>query len=86
VGAGVADGRPFRLAFLLHFDADIAPASAYRQAIDLFVAADPALPGVTDLLVSFVPGVPEFDEHVRLLTATAREMAPPLGRRPLQER
>ncbi|MGI5440873.1 LLM class flavin-dependent oxidoreductase [Streptomyces shenzhenensis] len=40
VGAGVADGRPFRLAFLLHLDSDLAPAAAYRQAIDLFVTAE----------------------------------------------
>jgi hypothetical protein len=38
------------------------------------LAADPALRHATDLLVSFVPGVPDFDEHVRLLTATAREL------------
>jgi alkanesulfonate monooxygenase SsuD/methylene tetrahydromethanopterin reductase-like flavin-dependent oxidoreductase (luciferase family) len=46
------------------------------------LAADPALRHATDLLVSFVPGVPGFDEHVRLLTATARELAPLLGWRP----
>lgn len=40
IGAGVADGRPFRLSFLLHLDTDIPPATAYRQAIDLFVAAE----------------------------------------------
>ncbi|WP_435131048.1 LLM class flavin-dependent oxidoreductase [Actinacidiphila sp. bgisy144] len=40
VGAGAADGRPFRLGFLLHLDSDLAPAAAYRQAIDLFVAAE----------------------------------------------
>lgn len=40
VGAGVADGRPFRLGFLLHLDRDIPPARAYRDAIDLFVAAE----------------------------------------------
>lgn len=40
VGAGVADGRPFRLGFLLHLDSDLTPAAAYRQAIDLFVAAE----------------------------------------------
>ena len=38
VGAGVPDGRPFRLGFLLHLDRDIAPARAYREAIELFVA------------------------------------------------
>ncbi|MBB5159409.1 LLM class flavin-dependent oxidoreductase [Saccharopolyspora phatthalungensis] len=46
------------------------------------LAADPALRQVTDLLVSFVPGVPEFDEHLRLLTASAQELAPRLGWRP----
>ncbi|ROS44100.1 LLM class flavin-dependent oxidoreductase [Amycolatopsis thermoflava] len=43
------------------------------------LAADPALRQATDLLVSFVPGVPGFDEHVRLLTDTATELAPLLG-------
>jgi alkanesulfonate monooxygenase SsuD/methylene tetrahydromethanopterin reductase-like flavin-dependent oxidoreductase (luciferase family) len=46
------------------------------------LAADPALRQATDLLVSFVPGVPEFDEHIRLLTAGAKELAPQLGWRP----
>lgn len=46
------------------------------------LARDPALSDITDLLVSFVPGVPEFDEHVRLLTATAQDLAPLLGWRP----
>lgn len=46
------------------------------------LAADPALREITDLLVSFVPGVPEFDEHVRLLAAGAQELAPLLGWRP----
>src|SRR6476659_8863376 len=40
VGAGVPDGRPFRLGFLLHLDRDIAPARAYREAIELFVRAE----------------------------------------------
>src|SRR6478609_8609297 len=40
VGAGVPDGRPFRLGFLLHLDRDIAPARAYREAIELFVLAE----------------------------------------------
>jgi alkanesulfonate monooxygenase SsuD/methylene tetrahydromethanopterin reductase-like flavin-dependent oxidoreductase (luciferase family) len=40
VGAGVPDGRPFRLGFLLHLDRDIPPARAYREAIELFVAAE----------------------------------------------
>jgi alkanesulfonate monooxygenase SsuD/methylene tetrahydromethanopterin reductase-like flavin-dependent oxidoreductase (luciferase family) len=43
---------------------------------------DPALHASTDLLVSFVPGVPDFDEHRRLLTTTARDLAPRLGWRP----
>ncbi|WP_413803453.1 LLM class flavin-dependent oxidoreductase [Streptomyces iranensis] len=57
------------------------PAGAVAESL----AADPSLAGATDLLVSFVPGVPEFDEHIRLLTATAREVAPLLGWHPLQE-
>ncbi|WP_427891918.1 LLM class flavin-dependent oxidoreductase [Kribbella sp. GL6] len=40
IGAGVGDGRPFRLGFLLHLDNDSAPADAYRQAIELFRAAE----------------------------------------------
>jgi alkanesulfonate monooxygenase SsuD/methylene tetrahydromethanopterin reductase-like flavin-dependent oxidoreductase (luciferase family) len=40
VGAGVEDGRPFRLGFLLHLDGDLPPARAYREAVDLFVAAE----------------------------------------------
>ncbi|SDS65083.1 hypothetical protein [Actinoplanes derwentensis] len=43
---------------------------------------DPALEKITDLLVSFVPGVPELGEHLRLLTTTARDLAPRLGWRP----
>ncbi|MBB2940921.1 alkanesulfonate monooxygenase SsuD/methylene tetrahydromethanopterin reductase-like flavin-dependent oxidoreductase (luciferase family) [Actinoplanes lutulentus] len=43
---------------------------------------DPALAASTDLLVSFVPGVPELGEHLRLLTTTARDLAPLLGWRP----
>ncbi|AZG47764.1 LLM class flavin-dependent oxidoreductase [Gordonia insulae] len=43
---------------------------------------DPALRDVTDLLISFVPGVPDHDEHLRLLEAGARELAPLLGWRP----
>jgi hypothetical protein len=46
------------------------------------LAADPSLRYATDLLVSFVPGVPGFDEHVRLLTAAAQELAPALGWHP----
>ncbi|MFC3243795.1 LLM class flavin-dependent oxidoreductase [Gordonia humi] len=44
--------------------------------------ADPALAQMTDLLVSFVPGVPAFDEHRRLLADTAAELSPLLGWRP----
>jgi alkanesulfonate monooxygenase SsuD/methylene tetrahydromethanopterin reductase-like flavin-dependent oxidoreductase (luciferase family) len=40
IGAGVDDGRPFRLGFLLHLDRDVPPARAYREAVDLFVAAE----------------------------------------------
>ncbi|MEE6167437.1 MULTISPECIES: LLM class flavin-dependent oxidoreductase [unclassified Mycolicibacterium] len=43
------------------------------------LAGDPALRNMTDLLVSFVPGVPDHDEHLRLLEAAAREIAPALG-------
>ena len=49
------------------------------------LAADPALAAATDLLVSFVPGVPEPDEHLRLLTDTVRQVAPLLGWRPVQK-
>lgn len=52
------------------------------QALAAELAADPALRQITDLLVSFVPGVPEFDEHVRLLAAVTQELAPRLGWRP----
>ncbi|MET7336910.1 LLM class flavin-dependent oxidoreductase [Nonomuraea sp. NPDC005650] len=52
------------------------------EALAAELAADPALRHITDLLVSFVPGVPEFDEHVRLLAAGAQELAPLLGWRP----
>ncbi|QII08667.1 LLM class flavin-dependent oxidoreductase [Rhodococcoides fascians A25f] len=40
IGAGVEDGRPFRLGFLLHLDRDLAPADAYREAVELFVHAE----------------------------------------------
>jgi alkanesulfonate monooxygenase SsuD/methylene tetrahydromethanopterin reductase-like flavin-dependent oxidoreductase (luciferase family) len=40
IGSGVRDGRPFRLGFLLHLDRDVPPAQAYRDAADLFVAAE----------------------------------------------
>ncbi|NDK91873.1 LLM class flavin-dependent oxidoreductase [Gordonia desulfuricans] len=43
------------------------------------LAADPAVALATDLLVSFVPGVPDRDEHIRLLESTARDLAPRLG-------
>jgi alkanesulfonate monooxygenase SsuD/methylene tetrahydromethanopterin reductase-like flavin-dependent oxidoreductase (luciferase family) len=33
-------GRPFRLGFLLHLDSDISPAQAFREGIELFVAAE----------------------------------------------
>jgi alkanesulfonate monooxygenase SsuD/methylene tetrahydromethanopterin reductase-like flavin-dependent oxidoreductase (luciferase family) len=46
------------------------------------LAADPALRNVTDLLVSFVPGVPDHDEHLRLLEDSARDLTPRLGWRP----
>ncbi|MBL7253162.1 LLM class flavin-dependent oxidoreductase [Paractinoplanes lichenicola] len=46
------------------------------------LAADPALRQSTDLLVSFVPGVPDLTEHKRLLTSTAEELAPLLGWKP----
>ncbi|GIE88211.1 LLM class flavin-dependent oxidoreductase [Actinoplanes regularis] len=46
------------------------------------LATDPALRFVTDLLISFVPGVPSFAEHLRLLETTARDLAPVLGWRP----
>lgn len=46
------------------------------------LAADPALRDITDLLVSFVPGVPEHDEHLRLLEDAARDLAPQLGWQP----
>ncbi|WP_112134516.1 LLM class flavin-dependent oxidoreductase [Glycomyces dulcitolivorans] len=49
------------------------------------LAADPALEHITDLLVSFVPGAPDLDEHLRLLTDTARDLAPRLGWRPAEQ-
>jgi alkanesulfonate monooxygenase SsuD/methylene tetrahydromethanopterin reductase-like flavin-dependent oxidoreductase (luciferase family) len=55
------------------------------EAVAASLAADPALAAATDLLVSFVPGVPEPDEHLRLLTDTARQVAPLLGWRPLKD-
>ncbi|MEB8340842.1 LLM class flavin-dependent oxidoreductase [Streptomyces endophyticus] len=59
----------------------LGPAEALAESL----AADPSLAGVTDLLVNFVPGVPAFDEHLRLLAATAQEVAPLLGWRPLPD-
>lgn len=49
------------------------------------LANDPAVRLATDLLVSFVPGVPDRDEHLRLLESTARDLAPELGWRPADE-
>ena len=46
------------------------------------LAVDPVLAQLTDLLVSFVPGVPDPEEHLRLLRDTARDLAPRLGWRP----
>lgn len=43
------------------------------------LAADPSLVGITDLLVSFVPGVPEHEEHLRLLRSSAEDVAGALG-------
>ncbi|BBB02053.1 putative monooxygenase [Actinacidiphila reveromycinica] len=54
------------------------------EAVAESLAADPSLADATDLLVSFVPGVPDYGEHLRLLAATAQEVAPLLGWRPLQ--
>ncbi|WP_045739636.1 LLM class flavin-dependent oxidoreductase [Actinoplanes rectilineatus] len=50
----------------------LGPAAGIAAALN----ADPALRHVTDLLVSFVPGVPDLAEHRRLLTSTARDLAP----------
>jgi hypothetical protein len=57
----------------------LGPADGIAEAL----AADPALAGVTDLLVSFVPGVPDFSEHVRLLASSAHDVAAALGWRAL---
>ena len=40
------------------------------------LAADPALRQVTDLLVSFTPGVPDFAEHLRLLEEQRKGTGP----------
>ena len=53
--------------------------SGPSEQIAAALAADPALRDITDLLISFVPGVPDHTEHLRLLTAGARELAPLLG-------
>ncbi|MTE15685.1 LLM class flavin-dependent oxidoreductase [Nocardia aurantiaca] len=68
-----------------YLDADhalIGPAPGLAAAL----RDDPSLAHVTDLLVSFVPGVPDPDEHVRLLTSTATELAPLLGWSPVSDR
>ncbi|GAA1595054.1 LLM class flavin-dependent oxidoreductase [Actinoplanes couchii] len=52
------------------------------EIIAAALSEDPALERITDLLVSFVPGVPALGEHLRLLTTTARDLAPRLGWRP----
>ncbi|MGW6129097.1 LLM class flavin-dependent oxidoreductase [Cellulomonas sp. NPDC055163] len=49
------------------------------DALAAELAADPALADVTDLLVSFVPGVPDHDEHLRLLRSAAHDVAGRLG-------
>ncbi|MFC4069513.1 LLM class flavin-dependent oxidoreductase [Actinoplanes subglobosus] len=46
------------------------------------LSADPALEHATDLLVSFVPGVPDHAEHLRLLTSAARDVAPLIRKEP----
>jgi alkanesulfonate monooxygenase SsuD/methylene tetrahydromethanopterin reductase-like flavin-dependent oxidoreductase (luciferase family) len=76
-GTGVGDGRPFRLGFLLHLDSDLPPARAYREAIDLFVTAE-ALGYDSGWVIHR-----HFAEHARLLAATAQDLAPLLGWRPL---
>ncbi|GIG19983.1 alkanal monooxygenase [Cellulomonas chitinilytica] len=43
------------------------------------LATDAGLAEATDLLVSFPPAAPDLAEHLRLLTATATEVAPRLG-------
>lgn len=53
----------------------LGPADSIAEAL----AADPAVGEATDLLISFVPGVPDLDEHLRLLESTARDLAPLLG-------
>lgn len=45
--------------------------------------SDPAVRASTDLLVSFVPAVPDHQEHLRLLTTTANDVASQLGWHPV---
>ncbi|WNI14275.1 LLM class flavin-dependent oxidoreductase [Actinacidiphila sp. ITFR-21] len=68
--------------YLDHDRALLGPAELIAERL----AADPALAAGTDLLVSFVPGVPEFAEHLRLLRSAAEDVAPLLGWRPAAER
>jgi hypothetical protein len=63
-GAGVGDGRPFRLGFLLHLDSDLPPPAPTARR-------------------STCSSPPDFAEHARLLAATAQDLAPLLGWRPL---
>jgi alkanesulfonate monooxygenase SsuD/methylene tetrahydromethanopterin reductase-like flavin-dependent oxidoreductase (luciferase family) len=58
--------------YLRRDNALIGPAEPIAAAL----LADPALRDITDLLISFVPGVPAPAEHRRLLAATATELAP----------
>ncbi|MFK4761517.1 LLM class flavin-dependent oxidoreductase [Microbacterium sp. ZW T5_45] len=46
------------------------------------LALDAGVEAGTELLVSFPPASPSFDEHKRLLTATAQDVAPLLGWHP----
>ena len=50
------------------------------DALAAELAADPALADATELLVSFVPGVPDPAEHRRLLRSAAHDVAAALGR------
>ena len=50
------------------------------------LAADVGVASATELLVSFPPASPSLAEHRRLLTSTARDVAPLLGWRPADER
>lgn len=51
------------------------------EEIAATLARDPAVALATDLLVSFVPGVPGHAEHLRLLQETAGQLVPELVRR-----